>query len=69
MKTKPYYLGERNNPQLAKPYYRMYGQLSKTEVKRKENCLYGSMYLIPFQTQEEYEAKIDELKTNGYNVY
>lgn len=68
MKNKPFYLGKRSNPQLAKPYYRMYGQLSKAEVKRNENCLYGSMYLIPFQTKEEYESKITELKTLGYNV-
>lgn len=69
MKNKPYYLGERHNPQFKKPYYRMFGQLSKAEVKRKEKSLYGNMYLIPFQTQEEYNTKIAELKNQGYNVY
>lgn len=69
MKTKPYYLGRRDNPQLPKPYFKDYGQLSKADVKRKENSIYGSMTLIPFETEELYKNEIGRLKSEGFKVY
>lgn len=36
-KSKYYYIGERYNPQFAKPYYVAYGQLSKKKQKKKRN--------------------------------
>ena len=68
MAIKLFYLGERHNPQFKKPYYVKYGQLSKTEAKRKEKCVYGSMYITSYNTQQEYEDKIQELKKDGFNI-
>ena len=67
-KTKLFYIGTRYNPQLSKPYYRAYGQLTIKESKAKEDCVYGSMYLTGY-TKEEYLAKLESLKAEGYNVY
>lgn len=69
MKTqKLFYIGERENPQLKKSYFVAYGQLTKKEVKQKEDCLYGSMSLTPYETKESYENKISELKEKGFSV-
>jgi hypothetical protein len=65
---KKYYLGTRRNPQLPKPYYVAYGQLTKKDAKSRENCLYGSMYLRPFDTKEEYENEILLKESMGYRV-
>lgn len=59
---KKFYLGERTNPQLKKPYYKAYGKLTKREAEKKEDCLYGSMLLMSFEKEDEYLAKIEELK-------
>jgi hypothetical protein len=67
--NKLFYIGQRCNPQLKNPYYKAYGQLSKKEVKEKEDCLYGSMWLTPYSTEEEYYNKLNELKENGFKVY
>ena len=64
-----YYIGERHNPQFPKPYYKMYGQLYKKEVKAKENCLYGSMRLTGYATEEEYLDAIKQLREAGYSVH
>ena len=65
---KKFYIGSRHNPQFDKPYYIAYGQLLKKEAKKKENAAYGSIYLTSYDSKEEYEAKIKELKENGYRV-
>lgn len=67
--NKKFYIGERQNPQLSKSYYNAYGQLSKTEAKNKEKCSYGSMYLTSFDTEELYNNRINELKSQGFKVY
>ena len=33
--AKKYYIGERVNPQLNRPYYMVYGQLTKKEAANK----------------------------------
>lgn len=66
-RTKNYYIGLRTNPQL-KSYYVAYGQLTKKDAKAKENCVYGSMSLTSYESENEYQAKIDELKENGFRV-
>ena len=62
---KKFYIGQRHNPQFKEPYYKEYGQLSKAEAKKKENCLYGSMYLTSFETKEEYENVVAKMKSEG----
>lgn len=66
---KSFYIGERSNPQLSKPYYRVFGQLTKKEAKKKEDTIYGSMRLIEFKSKEEYDEKIKSLEKEGFNVY
>jgi len=69
MKKKLFYLKERHNPQFKKPYYVREGQLSKTEVKKKENSLYGDNYMLSYNTRKEYNDAIEKLKANGYIVH
>ena len=66
--VKKFYIGERNNPQLEKPYYRAYGQLSKTSASQKSKTLYGSVSVLEFNTKDEYLNKIETLKSEGYTV-
>jgi hypothetical protein len=69
-RIKLFYLGWRSNPQLKNGgYYKAFGQLSKAEAKRKENCVYGSMYLYPFINEEEYKIEIDKYKNQGYSIH
>lgn len=68
MTNKLYYIGRRDNPQLSKPYYKKFGYLTKKQVKEKENCLYGSMTLLPFTSKKNYETEISLLKSEGYSV-
>ena len=67
-RKKSFYIGERFNPQLSKPYYKAYGQLSKTEAKEKENPIYGSMYLTCFETESEYTNALDKIKADGFSI-
>jgi len=66
--AKLFYIGRRDNPQFSKPYYVAYGQLSKSDVKNKENSLYGSMSLQGYATEQEYNTEIERLKTDGFRV-
>ena len=62
-----YYIKERHNPQTG-VYYVACGQLSKTAAKKKENSLYGYNTMIPFDTEQEYLAKLADLKSRLYHV-
>ena len=64
-----FYIGERHNPQFKKPYYKLYSQPSKKDAKSKENCAYGSMYLTSYNTVEEYNATIVNLRDSGYSIH
>lgn len=66
--AKKFYLGERHNPQLKKPYYVAYGQLTKKGAKAAENCVYGNMYLTPYDDQESYDTAVQAKKDDGYTV-
>jgi hypothetical protein len=68
-RVKLFYIGERSNPQLRKPYYKAYGQLSKADAKRKENCLYGSMWLTAYETEEQYLAALEQIKESGKTIH
>ncbi len=63
-----YYIGQRNNPQLPKPYFVAYGKISKKFAKQAENCVYGSMFLTPYDTEEEYNNQIEKLRDAGFKV-
>jgi hypothetical protein len=66
--AKLYYIGERINPQLSKAYFNAYGQLTKKDASKKEECAYGSLSMISFNTKEEYEQKIEELKSQDFSI-
>jgi len=68
MKTLKFYIGERNNPQLSSPYYKMYGQLTIKEAKKKEDCVYGSMDLTSYDSEESYNKAIKELNEKGCRI-
>ena len=67
MIEKKYYLKERVNPQLG-TYYVRCGKMSKTAAKRAEGSVYGSNYMHGFGTEDEYNARIAELKASGEGV-
>lgn len=58
---KPYWIKERHNPQLG-VYYVGCGQLSKTAAKKLEDSLHGFNVMLPFETQADYDSKLQELK-------
>lgn len=66
---KLFYIKERTNEQLSKPYYVAYGQLSKAEAKKKgSDTLYGHNQLMSFNTETAYLEKIAELGAEGFRV-
>ena len=64
---KQYYIKQRINPQLGTCYVPC-GQLSNTAAKRKEGALYGGNYMIGFDTEAEYNARLAELRASGERV-
>jgi hypothetical protein len=65
-----FYIKERHNPQLDKPYYVLLGKLSKNmALKHIKNCIYGSNNLLSFENEKEYTDKIDELKFHGFQLH
>jgi hypothetical protein len=67
MAAKLFWIKERYNPQLG-TYYVPYGQRSKAYARKCENSLYGSALMRPFNTSEEYRARIAELIAEGLSV-
>ena len=65
---KRYYLKERFNPQFEKPYYVKFGQLLKKDAKRHENTSYGDNYMLPYDTEKEYNEAIAKLEHDGFTV-
>lgn len=66
-RVKRYWIKERHNPQLG-IYYVACGQLSKTEAKRAESPLYGDNYMLSYDTEEAYLARLAELREKGERV-
>ena len=61
--AKKFYIKERYNPQFKKPYYTPMGQLFKKEANKKEaGCIYGVNYMLPYNTEEEYNKALEEFK-------
>lgn len=64
-----FYIGERFNPQLSKPYFKLFGQLTKKAAAAKTNVAYGSMTLKAYATEAEYLAAIERLQNEGCRIY
>ena len=69
MKPKSFYIKERHNPQLKKPYYVACGQLSKKEAAKNENSVYGTNIMMPYSTEVDYKNAIEQLEQKGYTVH
>jgi hypothetical protein len=67
MSKKKFWIKERYNPQLG-VYYVPCGQLSKAAAKRKEHALYGDNIMLEFDTEDEYNAKVEELRRQKKDV-
>lgn len=65
---KLFYIKERSNPQLDKPYYVALGQLSKPAARKHAKTLYGQNSLLSYATQEEYITALKDLETKGFSV-
>jgi hypothetical protein len=63
-----YYIGTRHNPQFKEPYYVAYGKLTKKQAKEYESCLYGSMYLESYESEEKYRNAVCDLESQGKRV-
>lgn len=66
-RQKRFWIKERHNPQLG-VYFVACGQMSNAEAKRTEKSLYGDNYMLGFDTEAEYKAKLAELKRSGKSV-
>jgi hypothetical protein len=64
----PYWIKERDNPQLG-TYYVAMVQMSKTQAMKHESPLYGSNTMLQFSTEEIYKAKLSELTKAGQRVH
>jgi hypothetical protein len=62
-----YYIKERHNPQLG-VYYVACGQMSIKKAKQAERRIYGDNYMLSFDTEQEYQAKIKSLKASGERI-
>jgi hypothetical protein len=62
-----YYIKERHNPQLG-VYYVAYGQIPAKQAKEYESSLYGTNYMLKFNTEKEYRSKLQELSENGNRI-
>lgn len=67
MAGKYYWIKERHNPQL-RVYYVPQGRITVKEARAMERPLYGDNYMLKFNSLEEYEQKIRELKAAGEKV-
>lgn len=65
--TKPFWIKQRNNPQLG-TYYVAMGRMSKTAAKGHGKSIYGSNKMLEFATEAEYKAKIEQLKSEDARI-
>jgi len=64
MKIRKYWIKERNNPQIG-VYYVACGQMSISAARKLEQALYGDNVMLKFDTETDYQAKLNELQRNG----
>jgi hypothetical protein len=58
----------RHNPQLG-TYYVAMGQMSKARAKEwMDKSLYGSNSMEPYPTEEEYNARLKQLRDAGERI-
>ncbi len=63
-----HWIKERYNPQSG-TYYVLCGKITKKRAEAMEDTAYGSNTLHPFDTKEEYDTRIQDLKMAGETIY
>jgi hypothetical protein len=69
MPGKYYWIKERHNPQFESSYYVACGQITAAMARDMERSLYGNNVMLRFDTKDQYEKKLSELRENGFSVY
>lgn len=64
---KKFYIKERHNPQLG-TYYVACGQMTKKEAKSYEDTRYGTNVMHGYDTAEEYEKALADLRARKHEV-
>jgi hypothetical protein len=67
MRTRPFWIKERHNPQLG-TRYEARGQMSYAAAKRECRTLYGENLMHEYRTKSDYEAKLKQLQEQGQRV-
>jgi len=65
---KSYYIKERVNPQTG-TYFVLKGQLTKKEVKKEEESIYGTNIMHEYKTNQDYNAAINTLLNKNEKIY
>ena len=66
-KCKYWYIKERHNPQIG-VYYIALGNISQQEAKKQEGSIYGDNYIHRFNSEKEYNDRLDELNKEGHKI-
>lgn len=66
---KLYYIKERENPQLDKPYFVALGQLTKKDAAKHSKTLYGRNIIHSYTTEGQYSAKLNKIKADGFSLH
>ena len=65
---RKWWIRQRRNPQLG-TYYVACGQMSQTAANKCErSTLYGSNAMRSYDTEEEYQSRLRELRDSGEDV-
>lgn len=62
-----FWIKERITPQAH--YFVPCGRLSKADAKKRESPLYGDNTMIGYDTEQEYEAALQQLRKEGQSVH
>lgn len=63
-----YWIIQRNNPQLKKPYYLALGKISAKEARKKETSIYGYNIALDYKSKKAYEEAIANFLNKGCSV-
>ncbi len=63
----PFWIKERDNPQLGK-YFVACGEMSVSEAKKRNGSLYGSNTMHEFESHDLYRKRLQELHDAGERV-
>lgn len=68
MPAKYFWLKERFNPQLRRPYYVLLGNIATREAMKSKSSKFGFNDLHKFETETEYQARVTLLRAAGARI-